>query len=68
MTEGDGVIRGKSCREKSEGTIVLGRRIKKSPRRTGRVTCAYVTLKLDRLGPEPGSLVEAHISSPMVNI
>lgn len=66
MTEGDGVIRGKSSRERSEGTIVFGRRIKKNSMRTGRVTCAYVTSKLRRLGPEPGSLLEADIASPMV--
>lgn len=66
MTEGDGVVREKSRREKSEGTIVFGRRIKTSTMRTGKVTCAYVTSKLHRLGPEPGSLLEADIASSMV--
>lgn len=41
---------------------------KEEHQRTGRVTCAYVTSKLHRLGPEPGSLVEADIASPMVHI
>lgn len=52
----------------SEGTIVLGRRIKKSTMRMGSVTYAYVTSELYRLGPKPGSLVEADIASPMVHV
>lgn len=58
-------MRGKSGREKSEGTIVLRRSIKRSTTRAGRVTCAYVTSKLHRLGPKPGRLAEADIASPM---
>jgi len=62
VTEDDGGTRDgyqrKSYRERSEGTM--------SNIRTGRMSCLYVTSKLQRLRPKPGSLVEANIVSPMV--
>lgn len=59
------VIRGKSCRERSEGTIVLWR-IKRSGMRTGRMTRVYVTSKLHGFRLNPRGLVD--IVSPMVCI